>query len=122
MIYVGVVSGWQNQEECAHITSTDFLQTVSCRTDKPVRYLTIRHQTESALTLCEVIVNGYKYQGKLINGLGIFKQLLDNKLLLGFLFYSPLKLTNDYIVTMSGDVKIHRLPPPNSAVSCSQIL
>ena len=65
VIYTGEESGWQNQEECARITSTDFTQTVSCKPGKPVRYLTIRHQTEPALGICEVVVNGYKYQGGL---------------------------------------------------------
>ena len=64
-IYVGEESGWQNQEECARITSRDFIQTVPCKPGKPVRYLTIRHQSEPALTICEVVVNGYKYQGRL---------------------------------------------------------
>ena len=84
VIYVGEQSGWQNQKECARITSTDRIQTVSCRTDKPVRYLTIRHQTQSALTFCEVVVNGYKYQGKVsrqMYGWHISKYVVDKQIL-----------------------------------------
>ena len=77
MIYVGEESGWQNQEQCGRITTTDRIQTVSCRTDKPVRYLTIRHQMQVALTLCEVVVNGYKYQGRQINGWQISRNVVD---------------------------------------------
>ena len=64
VIYVGEESGWQRQTVCGRTISNNDTQTISCSPDKPVRYLTIRHQTSfKVLKLCEVNVNGYRYQG-----------------------------------------------------------
>ena len=51
------------QKLCANITSRDTIQTVHCNPGMPVRYLTIRHDRETQLGICEVEVIGYQYQG-----------------------------------------------------------
>ena len=51
------------QTVCANITSTDTIQTVDCDTGMPVRYLTIRHDSQTQLGFCEVEVFGYQYTG-----------------------------------------------------------
>ena len=53
------------QAECARITLGIYTQTVACKTSEPVRYLTVKHQTMAFLQLCEVVVQGYEYKGKL---------------------------------------------------------
>ena len=63
---MGLKDGWQNQHQCAYISDVpaNDIKTVPCTPDTPVRYLTIRHKRETDLGLCEVIVNGYRYEGK----------------------------------------------------------
>ena len=64
VIYIGEESGWQRQTVCGRTISNNDTQTISCSPDKPVRYVTIWHQTSfKVLKLCEVNVNGYRYQG-----------------------------------------------------------
>ena len=65
-ILVGLEDGWQNQDQCAHIDDVpaDYMKTVPCTPDTPVRYLTIRHDYFTDLGLCEVIVNGYRYNSE----------------------------------------------------------
>ena len=65
-ILVGLEDGWQNQKNCAYIDDVpdSYVKTVPCAPDTSVRYLTIRHNNLTDLTLCEVIVNGYRYEGK----------------------------------------------------------
>ena len=67
-ILVGLEGGWQNQEQCAYISDVpaNYIKTVPCTPDTPVRYLTIRHENRPELGLCEVIVNGYRYEGRYI--------------------------------------------------------
>ena len=54
------------QTICANITSRDTIQTVYCNTGMPVRFLTIRHDSQTQLGFCEVVVIGYQYKGKLM--------------------------------------------------------
>ena len=67
-IYVGNDDDWRMQTVCANITSTDTIQTVRCNTGMPVRFLTIRHDSQTQLGFCEVVVNGYQYEGMLCIG------------------------------------------------------
>ena len=62
-IYVGNDDDWSLQTTCANITSNDTIQTVDCDTGMPVRYLTIRHDSQTHLGFCEVVVIGYQYKG-----------------------------------------------------------
>ena len=64
-ILVGLEDGWQNQKKCAYIDDVpdSYIKTVPCNPDTPVRYLTIRHDSLTNLGLCEVVVNGYRYEG-----------------------------------------------------------
>ena len=73
-ILVGLEDGWQNQDQCAYIDDFPYgyIKTVSCTPDTPVRYLTIRHDRSTDLGLCEVIVNGYRYESKY----ALFKDIL----------------------------------------------
>ena len=71
-IIVGLEDGWQNQEQCAYISDASYIKTVLCTPDTPVRYLTIRHDRSTDLGLCEVIVNGYRYESKY----ALFKDIL----------------------------------------------
>ena len=65
-IFVGHEDGWQNQDQCAYISDVpaNYIKTVPCAPDTPVRYLTIRHDRETDIGLCEVIVNGYRYESE----------------------------------------------------------
>ena len=65
-VLVGLEDGWQNQHQCAYIDEVPVNQvkTVPCAPDTPVRYLTIRHDNLTNLGLCEVIVNGYRYESE----------------------------------------------------------
>ena len=65
-ILVGLENGWQNQDGCAYIDEVTYnhVTTVPCTPDTPVRYLTIKHDWQTNLGLCEVIVNGYRYEGQ----------------------------------------------------------
>ena len=66
VIYTGEEPGWQNQTECGQTTANKSIQTIPCTPEKPVRYLTIKDPTSFLLVLCEVVVNGYRYEGKYI--------------------------------------------------------
>ena len=76
-ILVGLKDGWQNQQQCAYIDDVpdDYIKTVPCTPDTPVRYLTIRHDNLPDLGLCEVIVNGYRYESEYT----LFKDVFKNK-------------------------------------------
>ena len=65
-IFVGLEDGWQNQDQCAYISDVpdDYIKTVPCTPDTPVRYLTTRHDRGTDIGLCEVIVNGYRYESE----------------------------------------------------------
>ena len=62
-VYVGNEDDWSTQTICANITSRDTMQTVRCNPGMPVRYLTIRHDSQTHLGFCEVVVIGYQYKG-----------------------------------------------------------
>ena len=65
-ILFGSEDGWKNQPECAYTYTIPDNQVtnVPCAPETPVRYLTIRHYRETKLGICEVIVNGYRYQSE----------------------------------------------------------
>ena len=53
-----------NLKQCTEITSREYIQTVTCASTEPVRYVTIQHKSLTVLGICEVIVNGYLNTGK----------------------------------------------------------
>ena len=75
-ILIGLEDGWQNQHQCAYIDDVpaDYIKTVPCTPDTPVRYLTIRHDYLTDLSLCEVIVNGYRYESEYTLYNDVFKR------------------------------------------------
>ena len=79
-ILVGLEDGWQNQHQCAYIPDVpaNNIKTVSCTPDTPVRYLTIRHDYRTNLGICEVIVNGYKYESEYTLYNDVFKRKTFN--------------------------------------------